>query len=86
MEEKNEKPIGEVTHYYNKIGVAIIKFYKTIPLGTKVKFQGQTTDFTQNITSIQLDHKELSEAPSGKEVGIKVNEKVREGDKIFEVV
>jgi putative protease len=86
VEPKNEKPIGEVIHYYNKIKVAVVKFYKTIPIGIKVKFHGKTTNFTQNISSIQFDHKELAEAPNGKEVGIKVNEKVREGDKIFEVV
>ena len=84
MVQKEEKPIGEVTHYYGKIGVAIVRFSKTVPQGTKVRFRGATTDFEQVIDSIELDHKKVSEAPKNKEVGIKVKEKVREGDKIFE--
>lgn len=84
-EELEEKPIGEVTHYYSKIGVAIIKFFKTVPLGTKVRFRGATTDFEQTINSMQFDHTSISEAKKNQEVGVKVDQKVREGDKVFEV-
>lgn len=84
-EELEEKPIGEVTHYYSKIGVAIIKFFKTVPLGTKVRFRGVTTDFEQTINSMQFDHKSISEAKKNQEVGVKVDQKVREGDKVFEI-
>jgi putative protease len=82
---ENNQPIGEVTHYYNKIGVAIVKFFKTIPVGTRVRFHGATTDFEQTISSMQFDHKEISEAKKNQEVGIKVDSKVREGDKVYEV-
>jgi len=82
---ENNQPIGEVTHYYNKIGVAIVKFFKTVPVGTRVRFHGATTDFEQTISSIQFDHKEISEAKKNQEVGIKVDSKVREGDKVYEV-
>jgi putative protease len=82
---ENNQPIGEVTHYYNKIGVAIVKFFKTLPVGTRVRFHGATTDFEQTISSMQFDHKEISEAKKNQEVGIKVNSKVREGDKVYEV-
>jgi putative protease len=82
---ENNQPIGEVTHYYNKIGVAIVKFFKTVPVGTRVRFHGATTDFEQTISSMQFDHKEISEAKKNQEVGIKVNSKVREGDKVYEV-
>lgn len=83
---KEEKPIGEVTHYYGNIGVAVVKFNKSVRRGTAVRFAGATTDFEENIQSIQYDHKDLDEAPKGKEVGIKVNGKVRSGDSVFEVV
>lgn len=78
-----EKPIGEITHYYGGIGVAIIKFNKTIKTGETVRFKGHQTDFTQNIESIQFDHKDIDSAKKGQEVGVKVNEKVREGDKVY---
>ncbi len=80
-----EKPIGEVTHFYNSLGVAIVKFNKKIKVGETVHFKGTTTDFTHKLDSMQYDHKDVSEAVKGKEVGIKVDERVREGDQIYPV-
>jgi putative protease len=77
------KPIGVVMHFYGGIGVAIVKFSKPVTAGTTVTFRGATTDFTQNITSLQYDHKEIKSAPKGKEVGVKVKDKVRDGDEVF---
>ncbi len=77
------KPIGTVTHYYGGLGVAIVKFNKAVEKGTKVNFSGATTNFTQSLNSMQFDHKDIASAPKGKEIGIKVDEKVREGDEVF---
>lgn len=78
-----EKPIGTVTHYYGGIGVAIVKFTAPVAVGTRVRFHGATTSFEQDIASMQYDHKEIATAPKGKEVGIKVKDKVREGDYVY---
>jgi putative protease len=83
--EKKEKPIGVVTHFYSGISVAIIKFNKAVKKGTEIRFKGATTDFSQTIGSIQYDHKDIESAKKGQEVGIKVDEKVREGDEVYEV-
>lgn len=80
---KGPKPIGKVTHFFDKIGVAIVKFNKGIEVGEKVKFKGATTDFEETIKSMQFDHKAISAAKKNQEVGIKVKEKVREGDSVF---
>lgn len=77
------KPIGEVTHYYGGLGVAIIKFKKAIKEGERLHFKGATTDFEETASSMQYDHKEIKEAKKGQEVGIKVKEKVREGDEVY---
>ncbi|PIR97946.1 MAG: translation elongation factor-like protein [Candidatus Colwellbacteria bacterium CG10_big_fil_rev_8_21_14_0_10_42_22] len=79
------KPIGEITHYFGGIEVAVVKFNKKMKAGDKVCFKGATTDFEQKLDSMQLDHKEVKEAAKGKEVGIKVSDKVRAGDKVYEV-
>lgn len=81
-----EKQIGEVTHYYGHLEVAIVKFDRSVKVGETVHFKGHTTDFTETINSIQFDHKDVEEAKKGQEVGIKVSEKVRQGDKVLEVV
>ena len=78
-----EKPIGEVTHYFGGIQVAIVKFNKPIKKGEMIKFKGATTEFSQEIESMQYDHKDIESAKKGQEVGIKVKEKVREGDLVY---
>ncbi len=78
------KPIGEVTHFYGHLGVAIVKFKKNVDVGARVKFKGATTDFEEAIKSMQYDHKAIESAKKGQEVGIKVLGKVREGDLVFE--
>jgi len=80
---KEEKPIGEVTHFFGNIGVAIVKFSKPVEVGVKLRFHGATTDFSETVGSMQFDHKEVEKAKKGQEVGIKVKERVREGDQVF---
>ncbi len=77
------KPIGVVTHFYNEIKVAIIKFKKPVKAGIKVNISGATTNFSQVLSSMQYDHKPIVVAPKGKEIGVKVGKRVREGDSVF---
>ncbi|KKW46261.1 MAG: hypothetical protein A3A43_01165 [Candidatus Liptonbacteria bacterium RIFCSPLOWO2_01_FULL_56_20] len=78
------KPIGVITHYYGHLGVAIAKFSKAVSVGARLRFKGATTDFEEEVNSMQYDHKPVQSAKKGQEVGIKVGDKVREGDEIFE--
>ena len=80
---KAEKPVGKVTHFFGNIKVAIVKFKVPVTKGTAVRFQGATTNFVQTIASMQFDHKPVARAIKGKEIGIKVSKKVRQGDSVF---
>jgi len=81
---KQEKPIGEVVHYFDKIKVAVIQLKSSLKLGDEIRIEGgENTDFTQKIESMQRDHEELKKAKKGDEVGMKVDEKVREGYKVY---
>lgn len=84
MDMEERKPIGEVVHYFGGIGVAVVKFSKKVEAGAKVHFKGATTDFEQKLDSMQLDHKEVDSAAKGKEVGVKVKDRVRVGDEVYE--
>ena len=77
------KPVGVVTHYFAAIKVAIVKFKEQVSVGAEVGFRGATTDFDQKISSMQFDHKPVEIAKKGKEMGIKVSKRVREGDSVF---
>ena len=76
------KPIGVVTHFYNEIGVAIVRFKESVPIGTVLHFRGATTDFKHPVRSMQYEHEALTVAPKGKQIGIKVPKRVREGDQV----
>lgn len=77
------KLIGEVTHFYGGLSVAIVKFREPVRVGDAVRFFGATTDFSETIKSMQYDHKDITEAKKGQEIGIKVEGKVREGDEVY---
>ncbi|MBZ1348632.1 MAG: hypothetical protein KY053_00075 [Candidatus Liptonbacteria bacterium] len=83
---KKEELIGVVVHYYGKAGVAVIKFNRDISKKEEVCFRGPSTDFSQKIDSIQRDHKDIEMAPKNKEVGVKVKERVREGDEVYKTL
>ena len=78
-----EKEVGKVAHYYEGIGVAVVKVSAAIKKGDKLHFKGHTTDFTQAADSMQVEHKALAEAKKGQSIGMKVADKVREGDTVF---
>lgn len=80
-----EKPIGAVTHYYDKIGVAIVKFKKAVKKGIRIRFYGPKTDYDQVIESMQYEHEPIASAKKGQEVGIKVSQPVRQGDEVYEL-
>jgi putative protease len=77
------KPIAEVTHYFDKIGVAVFKLSKPIKAGDTVAIKGNKTDFIQKISSMQIDREDVEEAKPGDDIGVKVDEEVREGDKVY---
>lgn len=81
--EKKAKPIGEITHYYDKLGVGIIKLKAGLKKGDAIAIKGHTTDISQTADSLQLDHKDVDSAKKGDEVGIKVSDKVRDGDEVY---
>lgn len=70
--------IGIVSHYYDKIGVAIVKLEKEVKVGDTLHFGGED-GFKQEVTSMQMDHEVIATAKKGEEVGVKVDQKVKEG-------
>lgn len=82
-EKKEAAEIGKITHYYSKLGVGIVELSDALKTGDKIKIQGHSTDIEQTVDSIEVDHKEVPEANKGDVIGIKVTDKVREGDKVY---
>ena len=80
-----KKPVqlGEVTHVFAKINVAVIKFSKPVSEGDEIHIVGHSDDFTQKVGSMQIDYKEVKKVKKGQEAGMKMDGKVHEGDKIY---
>ena len=78
-----DKKIGTITHFFDRISVGIIKLNGKLKVGDKVRIQGATTNFEQEISEIQLEHESIPEGKKGQEVGVKITEKVREGDDVY---
>lgn len=78
-----EKPIGKISHYYDKIGVGIIELAGVLKVGDTIKIKGKDTDFEQAVDSIQIEHEPIEKAKKGDVIGIKMNQKVKEGDEVY---
>lgn len=79
------KLIGEITHYFSKISVAVIKLKGALKEGDEIQVKGATTDFKQKAKSMQIEHKTIKSAKKGESVGLKVKDKVRNGDSVYKL-
>ncbi len=80
-----EVEVGKATHYFSNLQVAAIELSGKLKVGDKIHIKGHTTDFVQVVESMQIEHQPVSEASAGDSIGLKVKEKVREGDTIYKV-
>jgi putative protease len=83
--KEKENIIGTVTHYFPKVRAAVIKLKAPLAVGDTVKIKGHTTDFTQTITSIQIDHVPVNQAKKGQEIGLLVDSRARQHDTVYKV-
>ncbi len=81
-----EVEIGHVTHFFNKINVAVLSIKDELNLGETIHILGHTTDFTQKVTSIQIEHKNVDSVKPGDDFAIKVIEPAREHDVVYKVI
>ena len=83
-QQENLVCIGEVVHYFAKVKAGVIKITnKKVAIGDHIWIKGHTTDFDQNIDSMQVEHEAVESASKGGEVAIKLKKKVRRGDQVF---
>lgn len=76
--------IGKVTHYYDKLGVAVVEIMnQTLKAGDTVKISGHDSEFTQVVHSLQVEHKTVPSVDAGDICGIQVDQAVHEGDVLY---
>ena len=79
------KEVGKVTHYFGRISVALVWLTDRLQLGDRIHVLGHTSDFQQDVTSMQFEHQPLEVAEKGREIGLLVVERARRGDTVYKV-
>lgn len=77
--------IGKITHYYDKIGVAVVELTNSLAVGDTIRISGHGNEFTQQVSSMQIEHENIQEAKKGQNIGLKVDQEVKDGDEVYKV-
>jgi putative protease len=77
-----KREVGKITHYFSKIGVAVVELTGTLKVGDRISIEGKS-NFEQVVNSMQIEKKNISSAGAGQAVGLKVDQPVKEGDKVY---
>ena len=78
--------IGKVTHFYDKIGVAVVELDGGLAVGDTIKFvRGGEDILEQKVESIQVEHEKKDSASKGDVIGLKTEKDVKEGAEVYKV-
>jgi putative protease len=77
--------VGKVTHYYGRVGVAIVELSDGLRVGDKIKIEGNKIEFDQTVGSMEIDRKPVDSAKAGDVVGLKVDQKIGEGATVYKL-
>ena len=83
MSEEELVEIGQITHFFSKINVAVIELKAPLKVGDTIVIKGPTTDSQQVVDSMQIEHQNVQTALAGQSIGMKVAQRVRETDAVF---
>jgi len=79
--------VGKVTHYYSHLNVAVFEITDgELNVGDTVHIVGHTTNFTQPVETMQVEHQMIPSAKAGQTVGVKVKQHARQHDVVFKVL
>ena len=87
MEEApvGKKLVGKISHYFTKIGVGVIELSDELKVGDRISIEGATTNVQQSVRSMQIEHADVKSAGAGDAIGMKVEQRVREGDLVYKL-
>lgn len=82
----DEELTGRITHYFPRIGVAAVEVtHDELRLGDVIRVLGATSNFTQEVDSMQIDHVPIVSASAGELVAIRLTERARVNDRVFRI-
>lgn len=79
-----EEWIGTIEHYYPKAQAAVLRVDRgEVRVGDQIRIVGHGVDLTEEVTSLQMDHRPIEEAHAGERVGLGVPQRVHEKDSVY---
>ncbi len=83
MSEENIVEVGRITHFFSKIGVAVVELTAPLVVGDSILVKGPSTDFEQVVESMQIEHTNIPRADAGQSIGLKLAQRAREKDAVY---
>lgn len=78
-----EEALGKVIHYYDRAMVAVVRLTGGVRVGDSLKFVHHDSEFSQPVSSMEIDHKKIQSAKKGEEVAIKMDKATHEGAFVY---
>jgi putative protease len=78
-----EHQIGVITRFFPKISVAVLRLDEDLVQGDEILIRGPSTNFVQKVDSMQVEHIQIAKGLKGQEIGLKLLQRVHEGDRVF---
>ena len=77
--------LGKIQNYFSHLQVFALTLEAPLTVGDAIRIKGHTTDLTQKVESLQIEHLSVQSAAPGDPVAIRVADKVRVGDAVYKV-
>ena len=78
-----KKEIGKISHYFDKIGVAVVEVNSPLKVGDSVTIGEGENAFEQIIKSMQVEHEKIEKAKKGDSIGLKVSKPVKVNWRVY---
>jgi len=86
VEKMKEVRVGKVASYFTHVEAAAIELEGNLKIGDTIHIKGHTTDFQQEVESMQIENELVEKAKAGDSIGVKVRERVRRRDIVYKVI
>jgi GTPase len=83
LNQENVIEVGCISHFFSKIGVAVVELTAPLAVGDRILVKGPSTDFEQVVESMQIEHENIPRAEAGQAIGLKMAEHARERDMVY---
>lgn len=81
----SDKEIGVITHWFDRIGVAVIKLTGALATGDRIKVKRGDSEFEDTVTSLQIDHENVEKAKKGDDAALKLSQEAHEGARVYKI-